>query len=294
MLTIFTCPKPFEGHIGVIQRNAIRSWRAMGPDCEVIMVAAEEDTEDVAREFGVGCAVNIDKTETGTPLLSSVFAAAEESALHDYLAYVNADIMLSSDFLDSVQRCMDHGPFMMVGERRDTDITEPVTFEDPASACAWFAEMRRRGSSAGEEAIDYFVFNKGFFADIPPFALGRTSWDNWILYYARSSGARLIDASACVTAIHQNHDYGHAREKTQEGVWRGDEAERNRALTGGHFFYLYDCNYQLTADGVEPTVSDEHIRRRMQRLKEYRPLAWNLLLNWKLRYFYCRRPACGL
>ena len=28
MLTIFTIPKPFIGHIGVIQRNAIMSWLA--------------------------------------------------------------------------------------------------------------------------------------------------------------------------------------------------------------------------------------------------------------------------
>ena len=26
MLTIFTTPKPFRGHIGIIQRNALKSW----------------------------------------------------------------------------------------------------------------------------------------------------------------------------------------------------------------------------------------------------------------------------
>jgi hypothetical protein len=31
-LTIFAVPKPFEGHIGMIQRNAIRSWKGLRPD----------------------------------------------------------------------------------------------------------------------------------------------------------------------------------------------------------------------------------------------------------------------
>ena len=31
MLTIFTIPKPFVGHIGVIQRNAIISWLNLSP-----------------------------------------------------------------------------------------------------------------------------------------------------------------------------------------------------------------------------------------------------------------------
>ena len=30
-LTIFAVPKPFEGHIDVIQRNAIRSWQRLRP-----------------------------------------------------------------------------------------------------------------------------------------------------------------------------------------------------------------------------------------------------------------------
>ena len=32
-LTIFTAPKPFtDPHINLIQRNALRSWLALGPD----------------------------------------------------------------------------------------------------------------------------------------------------------------------------------------------------------------------------------------------------------------------
>ncbi len=31
MITIFAIPKPFKGHIDVIQRNAIQSWTKLSP-----------------------------------------------------------------------------------------------------------------------------------------------------------------------------------------------------------------------------------------------------------------------
>ena len=36
MLTLFTTPKPFYGHIDVIQRNALKSWTLAAPQAEVI------------------------------------------------------------------------------------------------------------------------------------------------------------------------------------------------------------------------------------------------------------------
>ena len=37
MLTFFSTPKPFVGHIDVIQRNALRSWRQIHPDIEILL-----------------------------------------------------------------------------------------------------------------------------------------------------------------------------------------------------------------------------------------------------------------
>jgi hypothetical protein len=41
MITFFTTPKPFRGHIGVIQRNAIESWKRIHPSAEVILFGDE-------------------------------------------------------------------------------------------------------------------------------------------------------------------------------------------------------------------------------------------------------------
>ena len=37
MITIFTHTKPFKGHFGVIQYNAINSWRALSEDVEIMI-----------------------------------------------------------------------------------------------------------------------------------------------------------------------------------------------------------------------------------------------------------------
>ena len=42
MFTLFTTPKPFQGHIGVIQRNALRSWKRLHPDVEVMLFGDDE------------------------------------------------------------------------------------------------------------------------------------------------------------------------------------------------------------------------------------------------------------
>jgi len=36
MLTLFTTAKPFESHSGVIQRNALKSWKLVHPGRKVL------------------------------------------------------------------------------------------------------------------------------------------------------------------------------------------------------------------------------------------------------------------
>ena len=80
MLTIFTIPKSFQDNINVIQRNAIKSWLKLYPKCEVILFGDDEGVAEVAREFNVLHIPEIEKTEKGTPLLSSAIDSAQNIA----------------------------------------------------------------------------------------------------------------------------------------------------------------------------------------------------------------------
>jgi len=52
MLTIFSTPKPFLGHIDVIQRNALQSWKRLHPDVEIILFGDDNGAAEVCRDRG--------------------------------------------------------------------------------------------------------------------------------------------------------------------------------------------------------------------------------------------------
>ncbi|MFA9404095.1 MAG: glycosyl transferase family 2, partial [Anaerolineales bacterium] len=72
MLTIFSPPKPFQGKIDVIQRNAIESWIALGDEVEIVLVGDELGLADVAAEYGVGHVEDVARNKYGTPLLDDI------------------------------------------------------------------------------------------------------------------------------------------------------------------------------------------------------------------------------
>src|SRR6185437_1024202 len=95
--------------------------------------------------------------------------------------------------------------------------------------------------------IDYFVFSRGSYGHgLPPFAVGRACWDNWMVWKALDSKLPVVDASPAVVAVHQNHDYKH-HPQGKKGVWDGEEAQRNLHLAGGrwHMRNIADANTVL-------------------------------------------------
>ncbi|HOT90773.1 MAG TPA: hypothetical protein PLJ78_04400 [Anaerolineae bacterium] len=264
MLTLFTIPKPFRGHIAIIQRNAIRSWTLLRPACEIILFGDDEGTAEVAAEFGVRHVPDVARNEYGTPLVSDIFEQAQRLASHDRLCYVNADIILMSDFPATVRR-IPFRRFLMVGQRWDVDLDQPWDFGSQDWEAQLWKYVHHHGELHPLTGIDYFVFTPGLWGDIPPFAIGRTTWDNWLIYGARARGAPVIDATQAIRAIHQNHDYAHIADGA-DGAWKGPEAQRNLALAGGydHVFTLTDATWLLTPRWLVPALTRERLRRRWE------------------------------
>jgi hypothetical protein len=76
MIALFTIPKPFRGHVAVIQRNAIQSWLQLKPACEIILFGDEEGTAEIAGEMAVRHVPEIKRNEYGTPLVNDIFYKA--------------------------------------------------------------------------------------------------------------------------------------------------------------------------------------------------------------------------
>lgn len=264
MLTIFSIPKPFEGHIGTIQTNAIQSWLRLRPECEVILFGNEEGVAKAASGFGIRHIPYVERNEYGTPLVNSIFDIAQNISSHQLICYVNTDIILMSDFLLAIRR-IHRKPFLLIGQRWDIDLKEKLDFSKPDWEECLRTYLAKAGRLHGPSGLDYFVFPSGLYHDIPPFAIGRVGWDNWMVYKARSLGVSVIDATDAITVVHQNHDYSHLSGGEAE-LWEGPEAERNRELLGGkkHAFYIRHVNLVLTAGGhVIPAVTRKHLYLRL-------------------------------
>ena len=264
MLTLFSVPKAFRGHISIIQTNAIQSWVRLYPRCEIILLGDDDGTAEIAARFGLRYSPDVSRNDYGTPLLNDLFDKAQAMASYKLMCYVNADIILMSDFMRSVELISRWSkPSLMVGKRWDVDIEQTLDFEHGD----WEERLRsyvyERGKPSLPDWIDYFVFPRGLYTNVPPFAIGRLSFDNWLLWKARSSGAALVDASETVTAIHQNHDYSH-HPQGHSGVWRGPEAKRNRDLMGGRrrYFTVADATHRLGSAGLKLNLHGEYFRQK--------------------------------
>ena len=250
MFTLFAVPKPFAGHINTIQRNALASWQRL--NCEILLLGGGADVAAVAAETGVRHLPDIACSPDGTPLLPDLFARAEAEASYAVLCYVNADIILMSDFSAALAQVRARWQqFLLVGQRWDTDIVQPVAFESQ-----WEQQLRAfalaQGRAHGPGGMDYFAFSAGIWHDMPPFWLGRLVFDNWLLYAARKAAIPVIDATSCVLAIHQNHNYSHIPGIQSGSLRNTPETRTNIALGRGcaGTFTLRDSTHRLSSSGI--------------------------------------------
>ena len=277
MITLFACPKSFSGHIEVIQRNAIKSWILLEPRPEIILLGDDNGIAEVCREFDLIHVPGVEKNEYGTPFVNSVFGIGQATASRPVVCYVNCDIILMDDFMSAISTVAAHMPkFLVVGQRWDVDILQPWDY----SSASWETDLRsmtaREGALHSQIAMDFFAFPRGMYSDIPPFAIGRTRWDNWLMWRARSTGIPVVDATAAVTIIHQNHAWPPGKVTTigdqspaalppssglapaaiglHEGklVRFGPEAQRNQALAPGEkgVLDIWAATWMITKGGA--------------------------------------------
>ena len=225
----------------------------------------EAGMAEAAVELGVRQLPEVRCNPQGTPLVSSIFALAREHSSSPLLAYVNADILLLPDFVESMRLLLDTQasemafgnnekqsqarPFLVVGQRWDLAVTGPLDFS-PGWAERLRALVRTAGSLHLPAGSDYFIFPRDCFTDVPDFAIGRAGWDNWMIYRARCLGWPAVDASTAITVIHQSHDYSHL--PGGQPHYKLPETDLNVSLGGGRrtIFKIRDASHSLQGGQV--------------------------------------------
>lgn len=249
MLTILSSPKPFEGHVGLIQRNAIGSWVRLCPRPQIVLFGDSAGTREVAAEFDLEHVPSVETNEFGTPYLRALIESGERRARYNLLCYVNGDIILTGGLERAVQSIATlQTAFLMVSARINLDLEVPIPFDTDWRR--WLRETcQARGTNGDHTSIDFFLFPKSLYQNIPPLAIGRAWFDQWMIKAAAQRGA-VIDAFPLRPIVHQNHGYAHVA-GGRSTVYQGVEAERNMAIYGGrgHAYTLLSCTHELGRDG---------------------------------------------
>ncbi len=283
-LCLFTIPKAFTGHVGLIQRNAIRSWMRLGSSVEIVLCGDDAGVEATARSFGIDWSGPLARNEHGTPLLSDAFVKILQRTEAPLLAFSNADILLPLNFVKvcgAVARS--RRDFLLAGECRELRVERELDCEEGMERA--FLRARGEGISRGDAAIDYFVFPPRLVEGFPEMAVGRGAWDNYFLYRARSLGFDLIDASESVNAVHQSHDYRH-HSGGKQGAYRGNEYELHAQILGSkeREFRLVNATHLVRDGKLQPACDTRHWKRfyrteavlRPEKRRRYRA-AWKTI-----------------
>jgi hypothetical protein len=288
-LTIFSAPKPFiDSHIATIQRNAIRSWRELGAAVDVLLLGEEAGLAEAARDLKVRHIAQIEKNDTGTPLISSMIETARKNCDSPFLVLINADIILLPGFIDAIYRAEQQcNHLLMMGHRWDVDIRTELDFA-PGWEADLHALMKNSGKLHKSKGSDYFVFRREQFTKYPHFAIGRSGWDNWTIFHARQQGWAVIDATHDIDILHQQHGYAHL----PGGRIHYDQPESNEnlRLAGGkrYIFTLLDANRMLVDGKLEPYPRNW---TKMMREFEIQPVLHSWGKGWMDFFFYLTHPV---
>jgi len=282
MITIFTTPKSFVGHSGMIQRNAIRSWSLLDPKPQIIIFGNEEGIAEISAELGLTHVAEVQRSEHGTPLISAMFQEAQERSVHPLVCFINADIMMTHSFMTALRVVSAAKPqFIMTGRRTLLDVEALWDFARPDWEQRLIEFATTKGKLDNWVAMDYFAFPTGLYNKVPPFVVGRARWDNWMIYSALRRGIPVIDATHDLLAIHQNHDYSHLKGGLKD-CFVSPDGQRNQELYGLQTCIgTADSTYLLREGRLRRPLGRAALSRRLDTLPIFNPtlarLTWPLL-----------------
>jgi len=278
MITLFSTPKNFSDIFQNIQLNALRSWRALSSEIQIIIFGDSKGSKEAAEEIKAEYIPNIQCSSKGTPILSDLFIKAEKIAKFPILTFINADIILPNNFLSSIQIASSaFNKFLMVGHRWDMDVEYGINFNDSKDTKNFWKRVSIDRQKHACTGIDYFVYRKNQWKKIPHFIIGRPGYDNWLIWKARRTLVPIIDVTEDVQVVHQNHPVNQFYQL---------EGEKNKKLHNGKTLNILDATYQLVNGKILIKKDKDYKIRNLHRLPIIFPeFAYPIILY---RKFYKR------
>lgn len=268
MITFFTTTKDFVGKSKTAQINAIKSWKTVDKEAEIILFGYSEGAKEISEELQLIYIPDIKVSPQGTPFINDMFEKATSLASNEICCFINADIILYSKFVQSLSaiHTLLKSKYLIVGQRQNLDLDEPIDFN-----ANWETKLGRlvvetafvppfEGSGS-----DFFAFPKSQYqsGDIPDLMVGRAGWDLWMIYNGRQKGFKVIDLSDTVMIVHQNHNYSHRKVKF-ENYNQDEESLSNYKNLPEKEMYLYTlpaCNYSFKNEKLVRNFARGNLKR---------------------------------
>lgn len=273
MITIFCTPKNFEGIFDVIQKNALRSWRYLSKDIEIIIFGKSKGAREISDEVKGIHYPDVKCSKNGVPLLSDMFYKSNKIASYNVLLFINSDIVLPKNSIEVFKKANQTiSKFLFVGHRWDLKVNNFINFSDPSKVAKFWEISKSKSKKNSPAAIDYFLFRKNSLKRIPNFVIGRPGYDNWLIWYARRKFIPVIDISNELEVIHQIHHFNfHNLKKDpkivdQDGIPLEEDGLHNFKIHGQRVLNILDANYKMEEGNITKKESKDYIYRNLGKL----------------------------
>tara|TARA_Y100000591_G_C21830079_1_gene699024 strand:- start:510 stop:1400 length:891 start_codon:yes stop_codon:yes gene_type:complete len=267
MITIFCTPKNFEGIFNTIQKNAIRSWRQLSKDIEIIIFGNSKGAKEISIEVEGVYYPEVKCSKNGVPLLSDLFYKANKIASFDILLFINSDILLPQNIIEAIKKVnLTLSKYLLVGHRWDLEVKNLINFEESKLVSTFWKTSKTKSIKQSPAAIDYFIFRKNSLRNIPDFVIGRPGYDNWLIWYARRNFIPVIDLSKEVSVIHQEHHFNFHNLKNDPKVYQEEDGLSNLKIHGNKVLNLLDADYLMQNGKIIKKNSPEYKFRNVGKL----------------------------
>lgn len=252
MLTIFTTCKPCDvDEFDRQQRQAMQTWKFLDPQPEVLVMGTDYGTEAICKDLGFTWVPDVAKSDPGgVPYLDSMFKIAQERAQNDHVALISSDVILFQPLMDCLQACKDKFEnFCAVCRKKQQTNTDLQL--DFSSKKQWVEAVTQNLRWNLETSGDLYMFNKGFWEDIPNFVIGRCKCDTWLFWDAARRGL-LVDMTNALTIIDFYNRHEHWK-KVDAGDKKAGEIERlhNASLAQDIKAGINDANWKILKNTFE-------------------------------------------
>jgi len=272
MITIFTTPKDFTDIFEVIQMNALLNWRNLSSEIQIIIFGDSKGSKQAAEEIGAEYIPEVKCSSLGTPFISDLFSKADKIAKYPILAFINSDIILPDNFLSTIQitsESMDK--FLLTGHRWDININNIIKYNNEVERISFWNRVKAEGKNHACTGIDYFIYKRYQWKNIPNFIIGRDGYDNWLIWKARRMLLPIVDATDVMQVIHQNHPFNSSKIITGTEVLLEAERNHNKKLYINKTLNLLDCTYKISNGKVIKNKQKDFIVRNLYRLPKIFP-----------------------